>query len=106
MKMALKPLHDRLVVRQLEAENTTSGGIVIPDKASEKPTQGEVIAVGSGQILKDGKTRALDVKVGDQVIYGSYSGNKIKHEGEELLILKESDVLAIVEKETSKEKAA
>ena len=104
--MALKPLHDRLVVRQFEAENTTAGGIVIPDKATEKPNQGEVIAVGSGQVLKDGSTRVLDVKVGDLVLYSSYAGNKIKHAGEELLILKESDVLAIIEKETAKEKAA
>lgn len=104
--MALKPLHDRLVVRPIEAETTTAGGILIPDKSAEKPTQGEVIAIGSGQVTDQGQVRALDVQVGDRVLYGSYAGNKIKHDGEELLILKESDVLAIIEDSATKEKAA
>jgi len=105
-KMALKPLHDRLVVRQIEAETTTAGGIVIPDKATEKPTQGEVLAVGPGQVTDNGQVRPLDVKPGDRVLYNQYAGNKVKHEGEELLILKESDVLAIVETTQKQEKAA
>ncbi len=104
--MALKPLHDRLVVRQIEAETTTAGGIVIPDKSAEKPTRGEVLAVGSGLTTNDGRIRPLDVKPGDQILFSSYSGNKIKHQGEELLILKESDVLAIVESTVTKEKTA
>jgi chaperonin GroES len=104
--MALKPLHDRLVVRQIEAETTTAGGIVIPDKSAEKPTEGEVLAIGSGHTTDQGQIRPLDVKVGDRVLYSSYAGNKVKHQGEELLILKESDVLAIVEHSESQEKAA
>lgn len=104
--MALKPLHDRLVVRPIEAETTTSGGIVIPDKSAEKPNQGIVISVGPGRVTDQGQVRALDIKVGEQVLYSSYAGSKVKHDGEELLILKESDVLAVIENTEAKEKAA
>ncbi|WP_315308417.1 co-chaperone GroES [Pseudoramibacter alactolyticus] len=94
--MKLRPLGDKLVVKVKEEEAKTSSGIVLPDSAQEKPQQGEVIAVGSGEVI-DGKKVPLDVRVGDQVIYSKYSGNEVKVEGEQFLIIKQSDILAIVE---------
>ncbi len=104
--MDLKPLYDRLVVRRLEAETTTKSGIIIPDKASEKPTQGEVVAIGDGAVSDAGERRQLSVKVGDRVLFGQYAGSEIKVDGETLLVMKESDVLAIVENDIAEEKAA
>jgi chaperonin GroES len=93
----IRPLHDRVIVRRLEEERKTAGGIVIPDTAKEKPVQGEVIAVGTGKILEDGKVRPLDVKVGDKVLFGKYSGTEIKVGDEELLVLREEDIMGVVE---------
>ena len=94
--MKLRPLHDRVIVKRLENETKTASGIVIPDNAAEKPDQGEVLAVGNGKILEDGKVRALDVKVGDKVLFGKYSGQTVKVDGEELLVLREDDVMAVI----------
>jgi chaperonin GroES len=93
----IRPLHDRVIVRRLEEERKTAGGIVIPDTAKEKPVQGEVIAVGTGKILEDGKIRPLDVKAGDKVLFGKYSGTEIKVGDEELLVLREEDIMGVVE---------
>jgi chaperonin GroES len=93
----IRPLHDRVIVRRLEEERKTAGGIVIPDTAKEKPVSGEVIAVGSGKILEDGKVRPLDVKVGDKILYGKYSGTEIKVGDEELLVLREEDIMGVIE---------
>jgi chaperonin GroES len=96
--MKIRPLHDRVIVRREEEEQKTAGGILLPGSAQEKPNRGEVIAVGSGRVLDNGETRALDVKVGDIVVFGQYAGNdKIDVEGEELIILSESDIKAVVE---------
>lgn len=95
--MNLRPLHDRLVVKRKEEERTSAGGIVIPDSAAEKPSQGEVVAVGNGKVLDNGEVRALDVKVGDTVMFGKYSGNEVKVGNEELVVMREDDVMAIVE---------
>jgi chaperonin GroES len=92
----LRPLHDRLVIKRLDNERKTASGIVIPDNAAEKPDQGEVLAVGNGKILEDGKVRALDVKVGDKVLFGKYSGQTVKVDGDELLVLREDDVMAVI----------
>lgn len=95
--MEIKPLGDRVVVEPLEAENKTKGGIVIPDTAKEKPQEGKVVAVGKGKILDNGTLQALEVKVGDKILYGKYSGNEITtKEGQELLIMREDDILAII----------
>ncbi|HXC41563.1 MAG TPA: co-chaperone GroES [Burkholderiales bacterium] len=94
--MNIRPLHDRLVVERIEAENKSAGGIVIPDNAAEKPDQGKVIAVGNGKILEDGKVRALDVKVGDRVLFGKYSGTAVKIEGTEYLVMREDDIMGII----------
>lgn len=95
--MSIQPLGDRVLVKPLEAEEKTKGGIVLPDTAKEKPQEGEVIAVGSGKLLDDGSTKALEVKVGDRVLYGKYSGTEVTtKEGEELLIMREEDILAII----------
>lgn len=94
--MKIRPLHDNVVVRRIDAETTTPGGIVIPDNATEKPQQGEVIAVGSGKKLENGSLQSVDVKVGDKVIFGQYAGNSIKIGGEELLIMSESDIYGVV----------
>lgn len=94
--MKIRPLHDRVVVRREEEETKSAGGIVLPGSATEKPSRGEVIAVGNGRILDNGEVRMLDVKVGDKVIFGQYGGNNIKIDGEELLILSESEILGIV----------
>jgi chaperonin GroES len=96
--MAVKPLDDRVLVKQSAAEERTAGGIVLPDTAKEKPQRGRVIAVGPGKLLDDGKRAAPSVKKGDEVYYGKYSGTEIKIDGEEYVILKESDVLAVIEK--------
>jgi chaperonin GroES len=95
--MNIRPLHDRVVVRREEEETKTAGGIVLPDSASEKPSQGEVLAVGSGKILESGDVRALDVKVGDKIIFGQYGGSTVKIDGEELLILSESEIFGVLE---------
>jgi chaperonin GroES len=94
--MKFRPLHDRVVVRRLESEERTSGGIIIPDTAKEKPQQGEVIAVGPGARDESGKINALDVKVGDKILFGKWSGTEVKIDGQDLLIMKESDVMGVV----------
>jgi chaperonin GroES len=94
--MKIRPLHDRVVVKRLEEERKTASGIVIPDNAAEKPDQGEVIAVGNGKILEDGKVRALDVKVGDRILFGKYSGTTVKIENTEYLVMREDDIMGIV----------
>ncbi len=94
--MAIQPLGDRILVKALEAEGKTKGGIVLPDTAKEKPQEGKVMAVGKGKLLEDGTVKPLEVKVGDTVLYGKYSGIEINHNGEDFLILKEDDILAIV----------
>ena len=99
--MNIRPLHDRLVVRRLEEETTTAAGIVLPDSAAEKPSQGEVLAVGPGKALDNGDVRALDVKVGDKVIFGQYGGSTVKIDGEELLILNESEIFGVLEGRSS-----
>ena len=96
--MNIRPLHDRVVVKRTEEERTSPGGIVIPDTAAEKPIRGEIIAVGNGKILDSGDVRALDLKVGDKVLFGKYSGTEVKVDGEELLVMREDDVMAVVEK--------
>ena len=96
--MKIRPLHDRVVIERLEGESKTAGGIVIPDTAAEKPEQGKVIAVGNGKILEDGKVRPLDVKVGDRILFGKYSGQTVKIEGTEYLVMREDDIMGIVTK--------
>jgi chaperonin GroES len=95
--MKIRPLHDRVIVKRLEEERKSAGGIVIPDSAKEKPSQGEVIAVGNGKILDNGEVRALDVKVGDKILFGKYAGNEVKVEGEELIVMREEDIMGVVE---------
>ena len=94
--MNFRPLHDRVLVRRVEAEEKTAGGIIIPDTAQEKPQEGEVVAVGPGALNDEGKRVALDVKVGDRVLFGKWSGTEVKVDGEELLIMKESDIMGII----------
>ena len=96
--MKIRPLHDRIIVKRLEEEEKTKGGIIIPDTAKEKPMEGKVIAVGKGKILDDGKLQPLDVKAGDRVLFGKYSGTEVKIEGEEHLIMREDDILGVIEK--------
>jgi chaperonin GroES len=96
--MNLRPLHDRVIVKRLDQETKTASGIVLPEAAAEKPDQGKVLAIGNGKILEDGKVRALDVKVGDTVLFGKYSGQTVKVQGEEVLVMREEDIMAIVEK--------
>ncbi|MFM8315785.1 MAG: co-chaperone GroES [Deltaproteobacteria bacterium] len=96
--MNIRPLHDRLIVKRFEEEERTRGGIIIPDNAKEKPQQGEVIAVGAGKVLEDGKKAPLEVKKGDRVLFGKYSGTEIKIDGTEYLMMREEDILGIVEK--------
>ncbi len=93
--MNIRPLHDRVVIKRLEEEQKTSGGIVIPDTAAEKPQRGEVVAVGNGKPLDNGETRALEVKVGDKVMFGKFSGTEIKVDGDELVVMREDDILAV-----------
>jgi len=100
--MKLRPLHDRVIVKRLEAETKTAGGIVIPDSATEKPIKGEVVAVGNGKILEDGKVRPLDVKVGDKILFGKYSGTEVKLDGQEYVVMREEDIMAIFDGKGSK----
>ena len=105
--MKFRPLHDRVVVKRLDAEQKTASGIIIPDTAQEKPSQGEIVAVGKGAVSDNGKVTPLDVKVGDRVLFGKWSGTEVKVDGEELLIMKESDILGVFEGvATSKTKKA
>jgi len=104
--MKFRPLHDRVVVRRIESDEKTAGGIIIPDTAKEKPQEGEVIAVGAGARGEDGKIVALDVKAGDRILFGKWSGTEVKIDGEELLIMKESDIMGIIEGGAKKSKAA
>ncbi len=96
--MKLKPLQDRVVVKRVKEEEKSKGGIIIPDTAKEKPIEGQVIAVGNGKVLDDGTVRALDVKVGDRILFGKYSGTEVKIEGEEHLILREEEILGVIER--------
>lgn len=96
--MKIRPLHDRIIVKRLEEEEKTKGGIIIPDTAKEKPMEGKVIAVGKGKVMEDGKLQPLDVKAGDRVLFGKYSGTEVKIEGEEHLIMREDDILGVIEK--------
>jgi len=95
--MKVRPLHDRVIVKRVEEEETTKGGIIIPDTAKEKPIEGKVVAVGNGKILEDGKKQPLEVKKGDKILFGKYAGTDIKIDGEEHLIMREDDIIAIVE---------
>ncbi len=104
--MKFRPLHDRIVVKRITAEEKTAGGIIIPDTAKEKPMEGEVIAVGAGARNEQGAIVALDVKAGDRVLFGKWSGTEVKLDGEELLIMKESDIMGIIEGQTATAKAA
>ncbi|SDR61525.1 chaperonin GroES [Rhizobiales bacterium GAS191] len=104
--MKFRPLHDRVVVRRLEGEEKTKGGIIIPDTAKEKPQEGEIIAVGSGARDESGKLVPLDVKAGDRILFGKWSGTEVKIDGEDLLIMKESDIMGVLEMSASRKKAA
>ncbi|MCW8903514.1 MULTISPECIES: co-chaperone GroES [Sedimenticola] len=95
--MKIRPLQDRVVIRRMEEERTSAGGIVLPDSATEKPAQGEVIAVGNGKVLSNGESRPLDVKVGDKVLFGKYSGNEVKLGEESLLVMREEDIMGVIE---------
>ena len=95
--MNIRPLHDRVIVKRVEEEKTTPGGIVIPDSATEKPVEGEVIAVGNGKLLDNGELRALDLKKGDKVLFGKYSGTEVKVSGEDYLVLREDDIMGVIE---------
>ena len=95
--MKIRPLHDRVIVKRLEEELTSPGGIVIPNSAAEKPSQGKVISAGKGKILENGTVRALDVKVGDKILFGKYSGTEVKVNGDDLLVMREEDIMAVIE---------
>jgi chaperonin GroES len=95
--MKIRPLHDRVIVRRMEEERTSPGGIVIPDSATEKPIQGEIIAVGNGKTLDNGEVRPLEVKVGDRVLFGKFSGTEVKLSGEEVLVMREDDIMGVIE---------
>ncbi len=95
--MKIRPLHDRVIVKRLEEERKTASGIVIPDSAAEKPDQGEIISVGTGKVMENGDVRKLEVKVGDRVLFGKYSGQTVKVDGEELLVMREEDIMGVVE---------
>ena len=95
--MKIRPLHDRVIVRRMEEERTSAGGIVIPDSATEKPVQGEILAVGKGKVNDKGDVSPLDVKVGDKVLFGKYAGTEVKVEGEELLVMREEDIMGVIE---------
>ena len=95
--MKLRPLHDRVIIKRLDNERKTASGIVIPESAAEKPDQGEILAVGNGKVGDDGKVRPLGVKVGDKVLFGKYSGQTVKVDGDELLVMREEDIMAVVE---------
>jgi chaperonin GroES len=96
--MKIRPLHDRVIVKRVEEERKTASGIVIPDTAAEKPDQGEVLAIGTGKVLEDGTVRKLDVKVGDRVLFGKYSGQTVKVDGNEVLVMREEDIMGVIEK--------
>lgn len=96
--MKLRPLHDRVIIKRLDNETKTASGIVIPETAAEKPDQGEVLAIGTGKVMDDGKVRPLAVKVGDKVLFGKYSGQTVKVDGDELMVMREEDIMAVVEK--------
>ncbi len=95
--MNIRPLHDRVVIKRMEEEQKTAGGIIIPDTAAEKPSKGEVVAVGNGKILDNGEVRPLDVKVGDKVLFGQYAGSTVKVDGEEYLVMREDEIIAVFE---------
>ncbi len=94
--MKIRPLHDRVIVKRVEEETTTAGGIVLPGSAAEKPSEGEVLAVGNGKLLDNGEVRALEVKVGDKVLFGKYSGTEVKVDGEEVIVMREEDIMGIL----------
>ncbi|HEU4381857.1 MAG TPA: co-chaperone GroES [Anaeromyxobacteraceae bacterium] len=96
--MKIRPLHDRIIVKRVEEEERTKGGIIIPDTAKEKPIEGKVVAVGNGKVLEDGKVRPLDVKAGDRILFSKYGGTEVKIDGEEHLIMREEDILGVIEK--------
>ena len=96
-KLKIRPLHDRVIIQRLDAETKSPGGIVIPDSAAEKPIQGEVLAVGAGKVLDNGDRRPLDVKVGDRVLFGKYSGTEVKVSGQEVLVMREEDIMGVIE---------
>lgn len=96
MKTKIRPLHDRVIVKRLEQDDKTTGGIIIPDTAKEKPIQGEVLAVGKGAVGEDGKLRAMDVKVGDKVLFAKYAGTEVRIDGQDLLIMRESDIMGVI----------
>ncbi len=104
--MKFRPLHDRVLVRRVEQDDQTAGGIIIPDTAQEKPMEGEIVAVGSGTRTEDGKVRPLDVKAGDRILFGKYSGTEVKIDGEELTIMRESDIMGVIESTAKKRKKA
>ena len=104
--MKFRPLHDRVVVRRIESEEKTAGGIIIPDTAKEKPMEGEVIAVGPGARNEKGEIVALDVKAGDRILFGKWSGSEVKIDGEDLLIMKESDIMGVLDEQVARKKAA
>lgn len=104
--MKFRPLHDRVLVRRIEQQEKTAGGIIIPDTAKEKPQEGEVIAAGAGTKTEDGKLLPLDVKAGDRILFGKWSGTEVRVDGEDLLIMKESDIMGVVEETIAKKKAA
>ncbi len=95
--MSIRPLHDRVLVRRLEGDKKTPGGIVIPDTAAEKPMEGEVVSVGNGKLLDSGELRALEVKAGDKILFGKYSGTEVKVDGEELIVMREDDIMGVIE---------
>ena len=103
--MSFRPLHDRVLIRRVEAEEKTAGGIIIPDTAKEKPMEGEVVAVGPGASDESGKVQALDVKAGDRVLFGKWSGTEIKLDGEDLIIMKESDIMGVIDKSAARKAA-
>ena len=97
MSMKIRPLHDRVIVKRMEEENTSAGGIVIPDSATEKPMRGKVMAVGTGKVLDNGDNRAIDVKVGDQILFGKYAGTEVKIDGDELIVMREEDIMGVIQ---------
>ena len=94
--MKIRPLHDRVIVKRVEEETTSAGGIVLPDSATEKPSEGEVLAVGNGKLLDNGEVRTLEVQVGDRVLFGKYSGNEVKVDGEDLIVMREDDIMGVL----------
>ena len=95
--MNIRPLHDRVIIKRMEEETTTAGGIVLPGSAAEKPSRGDIVAVGKGKLLENGEIRPLDVQIGDKVLFGKYSGNEVKIDGEELIVMREEEIMAVIE---------